>query len=116
MNNNDQYQEHRLIEKATKDIAEDKIKAISRNGFYPVSRAWGKGVRQVFFLGIAYAIRNQWIDIKEAKPEEDQAVLQLTEKGRICIVRYHEQMVMSTSMGNVTHWMPLPELPNDQPF
>lgn len=62
-------------------------------------------------------IKMKWISIKDDLPEEDQYVLvtngKLVEEGYFSQWNDAPRWGKSPYFGEVTHWMPLPEKPNE---
>lgn len=61
-----------------------------------------------------YSAATKWISVDKSKPAEGVKVLAHTKSGNYCVARYNARFNRWMSSGNVvvTHWMPIPELPN----
>lgn len=67
--------------------------------------------------------QNEWINIKNAIPEEYKSVIIYTTKKRITLgifdgenwIKEDDEIIAKWNIGEVTHWMPLPQppLPNN---
>ena len=57
-----------------------------------------------------------WIGVDEAMPEDNQKVLVCTRSGKICVARWSERQGHFVASGNltVTHWIQLPEPPEEE--
>ena len=61
------------------------------------------------------ALREQprWISVQEKLPENNDKVLAFTLSGKYAVARYDQRRQCWIAAGNltVTHWMPLPDVP-----
>lgn len=81
-------------------------------------------VKMAFTVGAEYALKSQWISIDEALPDCKINVIGRCRDGRIYVVRrcdygpfYNWDVptdippnYLSLHSGDVTHWMPIPEM------
>lgn len=70
-----------------------------------------------FERGARYALSNQWVDVKEALPEDDKPVFVKTDSGVFCphTTAYYSHGAWCFPDDyyfdcDVTHWMPIPKL------
>ena len=58
----------------------------------------------------------QWISVKDKLPEDNQKVLVYTRSGKMCVARWSARRGEFVSSGRltVTHWRPLPAVPEVQ--
>mgnify|MGYP003293300875 CR=1 FL=1 len=97
----------------------EQIKQASQNLKISVSRA-DKGMlcREAFELGVEWADANQpspWISVEERLPEEHTNVI-VTDGSNVAHCKKYGDGFY-TNVGkccNVTHWMPIPELPKEE--
>ena len=70
--------------------------------------------REAIGMAIA-ALREQpqWISVQEKLPEKNDKVLAFTLSGKYAVARYDQRRQCWIAAGNltVTHWMPLPDVP-----
>ena len=59
-------------------------------------------------------LSNLWISVKDKMPENHTAVLALYSNGIISVVDYIDVNIGFMSIGDVTHWMPLPDPPESE--
>jgi hypothetical protein len=66
-----------------------------------------------------YANQDKWISVKNELPEKGERVLVFTDYGGfdVCYLNNNNSWINSMrpqhSNGNVTHWQPLPDTPNN---
>lgn len=60
----------------------------------------------------------QWISVKDRLPEDEEYVLIFTAGGSVLIVFYDSDgwYTLEEYLREVTHWMPLPEAPEEENF
>ena len=64
----------------------------------------------------------KWISVKERLPEDNQEVITYSSSGEIEVLKYDNHDIKDTFVKygalvrvfNVTHWMPLPEVPKER--
>lgn len=57
---------------------------------------------------------SDWISVKDKLPENEKLVLVSYKKRSMDVVWYnHNQKMWMKNFATVTHWMPLPEPPNE---
>ena len=63
-----------------------------------------------------FKLRSGWIPVSERLPENDTAVIVATDNGMVfqCLYAYDGWDLWDGYTVNITHWMPLPELPKEE--
>lgn len=104
----------------------NKMQIIFNKETYPdylpddFAKDFGEVISKVGFLNNFCKGKNEWISLKEKKPVIDQIVLVYCDGMEIPNIRRYNPEVrnyfaeyMGESWEEITHWMPLPELPED---
>lgn len=95
------------------NLAHEKIAYFGTRG----ARQWGKSLDQAMTIAINFTINNLWISVDESLPKEYESVLiRAVNKRTLYVVHDVAAIYNGTWNRNmedytITHWMPIPALP-----
>lgn len=92
----------------------DKISDLFSDNYPNPSEELETFYKEVLKIVVNEEPQNQWVNVKDRLPEPFTVVLARYTDGGIRKVAYNNEFVGFITNATVTHWMPLPELPESE--
>jgi len=103
------------IEEKISKAAENYANSLHESGMYDKETpATPEDMEYAFKAGANFALQNQWISVEDELPEIDNEVLFLCEYGTFLGFFDSGNIWVANGLGevfDVTHWIPIPPLP-----